>query len=311
MARPILSADHFHNEQAAFDYVEAMLWPEGPTCPHCGVYGDKIGRLTGKTSRIGLRKCYGCRKTFTVRNGTIFEDSHLALHLWLQAIHLLTSSKKGISTRQIQRLLECSMKTAWFLTHRIREIMSDAAPEEPMGGNGKIVEIDETFFGRDPKKKIVRGPSYKQPILSLVERGGKVRSFHISGTSKEQMLPYVYKNVAQDSHIMTDEYRAYRVLRDDYTSHETVNHSKDEYVRGQVTTNTIEGFFSIFKRGMKGVYQHCSEQHLQRYLHEFDFRYSNREKLGIDDATRTALAIQGAKGKRLTYQTANSSKAPD
>jgi transposase-like protein len=309
MAKPVLTAPHFHNEEAAFAYVEAHLWPEGPVCPHCGNIDQKaIGRLTGKTSRPGLRKCYACRKTFTVRIGSIFEDSHFPLHLWLQAIQLINASKKGISTRQIQRTFNCSMKTAWFLTHRIREIMKPADASGPLGGEGRTIEADVTYVGRKPMKKAHRGGgSNMNPVFSLVEREGGVRSVHMPNVRVENLGAALDNHASGKSDLMTDEAGAFVQLGWNFRSHQSVNHSKDEYVRRErgriITTNGVEGFFSILKRGIYGVYQHVSEAHLQRYLTEFDFRYSNREKLGINDVARASLALKGAKGRRLTYET--------
>jgi transposase-like protein len=309
MAHPVLAAPHFHNEEAAFAYVEAHLWPEGPVCPHCGNVDERrIGRLTGKTSRPGLRKCYACRKTFTVRIGSIFEDSHFPLHLWLQAIQLITASKKGISTRQIQRAFNCSMKTAWFLTHRIREIMKPASGSGSIGGEGKTVEGDVTYVGRKPFTKVKKGGGgHMNPVLSLVERDGGVRSTHLPDVRAHNLHAVIDNHASPESHFMTDEAHAFVDIGWNFASHRTVTHSKDEYVRREgewvVTTNTIEGFFSILKRGIYGVYQHVSEAHLQRYLTEFDFRYTHREKRGVNDVARASLALKGAKGRRLTYET--------
>jgi transposase-like protein len=311
MASPVLSAAHFHNEEAAFAYVEAHLWPEGPICPHCGNVEQKsIGRLTGKSSRPGLRKCYACRKTFTVRIGSIFEDSHFPLHLWLQAIQLITASKKGISTRQIQRAFNCSMKTAWFLTHRIREIMKPSAGYfgPPIGGDGKTVEADVTYVGRKPMTKKKRGGAgHMNPVFSLVERDGAVRSTHMPDVRAHNLHEVMDNHASPKSHLMTDEAAAFIDIGWNFASHHVVTHSKDEYVRYEgkriVTTNAVEGFFSILKRGVYGVYQHVSEAHLHRYLSEFDFRYSHREKLGVNDVARASLALKGAKGRRLTYET--------
>jgi transposase-like protein len=305
MANPVLSAPHFHDEEAAFVYVESHLWPDGPTCPQCGNADQKrIGRLIGKTSRPGLRKCYACRKTFTVRIGSIFEDSHFPLHLWLQAIQLITASKKGISTRQIQRTFNCSMKTAWFLTHRIREIMKRPdEPATPAGGEGQTLEADFTYVGRKPGSKVRPGTAHMNPVLSLVERHGGARSFHIADVRGESIHAVLERHASPQSRFMTDEGPVFTAVGWNFASHETVTHSKDEYVRGEAHTNTIEGFFSILKRGIYGVYQHVSEAHLQRYLTEFDFRYSHREKLGVNDVARASLALKGAKGRRLTYET--------
>ena len=310
MARSVLSEDRFQNEDAAFAFVEARLWPDGPVCPHCGnVDAKRIKKMEGKTTRRGLYNCKECRKPFTVRMGTIFESSHLPLHLWLQIIHLMCASKKGVSTNQIQRILRCSMKTAWFLTHRIREAMRDGALA-PMGGAGGIVEVDETYFGRKVGVEVKRGwAHHKNTVLTLVERGGAARSFHIENADKEAIAPIVRENIARESHLMTDEARRYERLGQEFAKHDAVDHSREEYayrdrVTGtMITTNTVEGYYSIFKRGMIGVYQHCGEQHLHRYLAEFDFRYSHRIKLGINDTARADRALQGAKGKRLTYET--------
>ena len=304
MANPVLAAAHFHNEEAAFAYVEAHLWPEGPVCPHCGNCDDKrIGRLTGKSSRPGLRKCYACRKTFTVRIGSIFEDSHFPLHLWLQAIQLICASKKGISTRQIQRAFQCSMKTAWFLMHRIREITKPSSGEPPMGGKDQTLEADLTYVGRKPGTKVRRGAGHMRPVFALVQRDGGARSFHMPNVRGDNLHAVLDKHASPASYFMTDEAHTFTSVGWNFASHGTVKHSADEYVRGDVHTNTVEGFFSILKRGVYGVYQHVSEAHLHRYLSEFDFRYSNRERLGINDVARASLALKGAKGRRLTYET--------
>jgi transposase-like protein len=310
MAASVLNAPHFQNEKAAFEYVESRLWPNGPTCPHCGIADPKrIHKMTGETTRMGLRKCNECRKPFTVRMGTIFESSHLPLHLWLQVIHLMCASKKGISTNQIQRMLSCSMKTAWFLTHRIREAMRDGGLS-PLGGGGSAVEVDETIIGKieGAPQRVTRGQNaFRNTVLTLVERSGSARSFHVEGTTIAELKPIITANVAKKAAFITDQATWYSEIGAMFKSHDTVNHSRDEYVRYEpdfvITTNTVEGYYSIFKRGMIGVYQHCKERHLHRYLAEFDFRYSNRVKLGVDDASRADRALQGVKGKRLTYQT--------
>lgn len=311
MANAILSEPRFQNEDAAFDYVEMMLWPRGPVCPHCSAGADKIGKLNARTKpskknpeglpRHGLRKCYACRKEFTVRVGSIFEDSHLPLHLWLQAIHLLACSKKGISTRQIQRLLNCSMKTAWFLTHRIREIMKPGAADgvPPLGGLSATVEADEVYIGAIAGRKKWRKPVEKQIVLALVERDGSARSVQVPNIRAETLHRVLTTGTRRGSKLMTDS--AYGDLPPHFSRHERVNHSAGEYVRGEAHTNTVEGYFSILRRGLYGTYQHVSEAHLHRYLNEFDFRYSNRERLGVNDVTRANLAVRNAKGRRLTY----------
>jgi len=304
MADPVLSAPHFKNEAAAFAYVEARLWPNGPVCHHCGE-GERIGRLQGKTTRPGLYKCYACKKPFTVRMGTIFESSHLPLHLWLQIIHLMCASKNGLSTNQIQRMLRCSMKTAWFLGHRIRESMREVRDmfTPPLGGAGHTIEADETYVGRKAESRAYEAPAPKQAVMALVERNGRVRSFHVPNVTAKMLHPLIGRHAHRDNRFMTDESRIYTGIGWNFASHGTVMHEAKEYVRGDVYTNTIEGYFSILKRGIYGVYQHVSEAHLKRYLSEFDFRYSHRIKLGFDDVKRADLAILGVRGKRLTYET--------
>lgn len=305
MAKSVFDAPQFKTEEGAFAYVEAHLWPNGPVCPHCGNCDQaRIRKMEGKTTRMGLRKCNECRKPFTVRMGTIFESSHLALHLWLQVIHLMCASKKGISTRQIQRMLQCSMKTAWFLTQRIREAMrSDDL--SPFGSNGTMVEVDETYIGRQKGKPIKTGGGHKMKVLSLVDREtGKVRSFTDPNLTAKDIHPILRANIAKEARLMTDEARLYWNVGKEFAEHNRVLHAGFEYVRkGQpeIHTNTVEGFFSIFKRGMRGIYQHCEEQHLHRYLAEFDFRYSNRSAVGVEDAERSELLLRGVVGKRLTY----------
>ena len=302
----VLSAPHFHNEDEAFQYVEAHLWPQGPVCPHCGANGDKVGKLTGKTTRAGLRKCYACRKPFTVRHGSIFEDSHLPLRLWLQAIHLLCSSKKGISTRQLQRTLGVGMNTAWPLGHRIRAAMAPTLDREeppiPLGGKGVTIEGDATYVGRKPGTKVRQGSGHMNAVFSLVERNGQARSFHVPDVTSLTLAGVLERHAAKESHFRTDEAPAFRWVGKRFASHASVNHSANEYVRGDAYTNTVEGFFSILKRGVYGIYQHVSEAHLGRYLSEFDFRYNTREKVGYDDVARASIALKGAKGKRLTYR---------
>jgi transposase-like protein len=307
VATSVLNAPQFLNEEAAFSYVESRLWPTGPVCPHCGnAEAKRIRKMEGKTTRLGLHKCYECKGQFTVRQGTVFESSHLPLHLWLQV--LMCASKKGVSTNQTQRMLSCSMKTAWFLTHRIREAMRDGALS-PMGGAGGVVEIDETYIGLKEGYEVKRGAWHKNAVLTLVERNGKARSFHVETATKDEIIPIVRENVAKESHVMTDEAPRYVKLGDEFANHHAVDHSRGEYgyrdreSGEKINTNTVEGYYSIFKRGMIGVYQRCSEQHLHRYLAEFDFRYSNRAKLGVNDTDRTDRALDGVKGKRLTYET--------
>ncbi len=295
----------YTDETAAREHLEALLWPEGPLCPHCGnADPDRIHKLAGKSTRPGVFKCRECEKPFTVTVGTVFERSKVPLNQWVYATHLLTASKKGVSSHQLSRMLGVSYKTAWFMTHRIREAMR---PTEltPMGGTGGVVESDETFVGRleGPEGSNAAGWSHKNVVLTLVERGGSARSFHIASTTIADIVPIVRTNVRRESKLMTDEAQHYKAVRKEYAPGSgSVVHRNEEYVRGEIHTNTVEGYYSIFKRGMKGIYQHCSEKHLHRYLSEFDFRYNNRIGLGINDAMRADKALEGIKGKRLTYR---------
>jgi transposase-like protein len=297
MPKPVLNAPQFLTEAAAFAYVEARLWPNGPVCPHCGETA-RIGRLNGKTTRPGLHKCYACKKPFTVRIGTIFEDSHLPLHIWLQVIHLFCCSKKGIATRQIQRMLNCSMKTAWFLGHRIRLAMAPGGDLGPMGGEGKTVEIDDMEMGRSHEtRRRPEGRKGNVKVLSLIERGGPVRSIVLDHRG---IGPRLYKHLDKRSRLVSDSAPVFKFTG--AAKHEAVDHSKFEWARGDVHTNTLEGFFSIFKRGIIGVYQHVDSRHFDRYLAEFDFRQNTRIKLGFNDVDRADVALKGVKGKRLTYE---------
>ncbi len=299
-----LSAKHFHDEAAAFAFVEARVWPQGPVCPHCGGV-ERIGKMAGKSTRQGLYKCYQCRKPFTVKIGTIFEGSHVALHLWLQAMYLIAGSKKGISSNQLHRILGVTLKTAWFMSHRIREAMR-SGDLAPFGSGGGAVEVDETFIGRKKGMAVKGAYHHKMAVLGLIDREtGRARLFHVEKASGALIQPIVRENLAREARLMTDESMIYRKVGREFADHQAVHHYANEYVRGDVTTNTVEGAFSIFKRGMKGVYQHCSEAHLHRYLAEFEFRYSNREANGFNDADRADALLRGVVGKRLTYQTAN------
>jgi transposase-like protein len=315
----VLSAPYMHDEAAAFAHVEAMLWTDGPVCPHCGVV-DSAYPLTGvrtKASkknpegkeRHGLWKCRDCRGQFTVRKGTIFEESHLPLHLWLQAIHLMVSSKKGISSHQLHRILGITYKSAWFLTHRIRECMRDGALAG-FGGDGGIVEVDETFIGHKHKKaEGARGYAHKNAMLTLIDRNsGKSKSFVVENVKAATLLPILRENIAKEAIVYTDEAKQYGKVGKHFADHDFTTHSKGEYVRGNVHTNTLEGYFSIFKRGMKGIYQHCGKQHLHRYAAEFEFRYNNRIANGFDDSQRAESVLGAVSGKRLTYKSPHASK---
>ncbi len=318
----VLDAPHFHDEEAAFAKLESIVWPNGPVCPHCGAL-DRIYPLNGVRSkaskknpegivRHGLKKCGHCRKQFTCRVGTVFESSHLPLHKWFQVAHLMCSSKKGVSSHQLHRNLQVSYECAWFASHRLREAMRSGALA-PMGGAGSsgVTEVDSTYIGRKKGIAKQRGTAHKHAVLSLVERGGEVRSVHVENEKASTVVPIVNANIAREARVMTDDALQFENKLDDYAEHGVVNHSAKEYVSRAdptVHTNTVEGYFSIFKRGMKGVYQHCSEKHLHRYLAEFDFRYNARSALGVEDEARTEKALRGIKGKRLTYRVTDRSE---
>lgn len=304
------SEDHFRNDDAARAYLEGALWPHGPVCCHCGVVNHAY-----PTKRKGVYRCAEakCRKDFTVTMRTVMERSKIALHKWLQAFHLLCSSKKGMSAHQLHRTLDIGYEAAWFMAHRIREAMR-AGGLGALGGAGKIVEADETYYGRAKEKNLLKpravpytkgGWKHKgqaRPIIALVERGGNVRTFHVAHADKVTVGKIVTDNIARESRLHTDESRLYPEVGKQFAAHETVHHSSGEYVRDDIHTNSAEGYFSIFKRGMRGIYQHCSEKHLHRYLAEYDFRYNNRSALGIEDGERAMLAVKNAAGKRLTYR---------
>ena len=305
-----LSAAHLQNEEAAYAYVEARVWPEGPICPHCGCMGRiyAIKANAGAKVRIGLKKCGDCRKQFTVKVGTVFESSHVALHLWLQAMALITSSKKGINSNQLSRVLGVTLKTAWFMSHRIREAMREG-DLAPFGSGGGDVEVDETYIGREPGEPNQHvGWADKMKVLSLIDRDtGRARSIVMDFVTSKTVGEIVAANMATEARLITDKAIYYRRVGKTFAAHESVNHGTGEYVSKldpTVHTNTVEGFYSIFKRGMRGVYQHCGKKHLHRYMAEFDFRYSHRIANGADDAERASRALNGIVGKRLTYQTA-------
>lgn len=288
---------YFQNDEAAREQLEAIRWPSGPVCPHCGCTG-KITK-THSTRRPGLYTCNDCRKQFTVTVGTVFERSHVPLHKWLQAAYLMCSSKKGMSSHQIHRMLDVTYKTAWFMTHRIREAMDDGM-FAPMGGEGQIVEVDETYWGTaKAKPKNQRGGHHKMKIVSLVERDAGVHSFHVERVNAATLRPLLKEHIHAETRVMTDEGWWYKNLDKHFARHETVNHLAKEYSRGDVTTNTVEGYFSIMKRGLIGTFHHVGTQHLGRYLSEFDFRYNTRK---MTDSQRTIAALEGIQGKRLYYR---------
>jgi transposase-like protein len=320
----VLAHKRFSDEAEAYKWVEAQLWPAGPVCPRCGQL-DRSTKLQGKSTRIGVYKCKDCRKPFTVKVGTIFEDSHIPMRMWLQAIALLTASKKGISSNQLHRMMGITLKSAWFMSHRIREAMRSGDLAPPMGGGGGVIEVDETIYGRAATHPKGRGPlmrrgitnaAHKNVVLALVERGGQVRSYHVAGSTVSEVIPVVNANVSREAQMMTDSAQLYKYRLGTFASHDRVDHSKGEYAlypqgRPVIHTNTVENVFSVFKRGMRGTYQHCKEKHLHRYLAEFDFRYNNRVALGVHDDVRADRALQGVKGKRLTYQTTRGTRSEE
>lgn len=297
-----LSNPIYTDEAKAREHLESLLWPNGPVCPHCGVVGNATA-LQGKSTRPGVYKCRDCRQPFSVTVGTVFERSKIPLTKWLLATHLLVSSKKGISSHQIMRTLGVTYKTAWFMTHRIREAMKPSTGAPQIGGEGKTVEADETYLAKSPKTRKPKGtPLHAKPapmVLSLIERGGNVRSEYLDDRNIRQALA---KNLNDASRLVTDGATTYKFFMPTPEQHAAVDHSKYEWVRGDVHTNTAENFFSIFKRGLVGTYQHMDKKHLNRYLAEFDFRFNNRAKLGINDAERAEIALKGIEGKRLTYR---------
>jgi transposase-like protein len=296
-----LSAPQFHDVDKARQYLESQVWPDGPVCPHCGSLSKDHYKLEGKTTRSGLYKCKDCREPFTVTVGTVFERSKVPLNKWLMATYLLCSSKKGMSSHQLHRTIGVTYKTAWFMTHRIREAMTPKTTGQ-LGGACLPVEADETYWGRE-KKAIKRpGGGHKMKVVSLVERHGLVRSFHVSRVTSATLKPLLITHIKLDSHLMTDEHTIYKGIGKNFSAHSFVNHGNEEYARGAVTTNTVEGFFSILKRGLIGTFHHVGEQHLGRYVKEFDFRYNHRTALGYTDAERYVEALKAIRGKRLTYR---------
>ena len=300
----------FNEEAAAWKHFEGIRWPDGPVCPHCGSIND-ADPIIGKTARHGLYRCRAkeCRKQFTATVNTVFERSHIPMHKWLLATTLLCSSKKGISAHQLYRNLGFgSYRTAWFMAHRIREAMSELDPNAtggPLGGKDKVVEADERFLGGRAKNRAYRDPAPKKIVLTLVERNGRARSFHVADVTAKKLRSVIVKNVSRKSTLNTDESAVYVRMGREFAKHHAVDHSRDEYAYKldgiTVSVNGPENYFSILKRGVFGIYHSISEAHLGRYLSEFDFRYSNRSALGVEDEERATLALKGVEGKRLTY----------
>jgi len=298
----------FTDADKAREWLEAQLWANGRPCPHCGVM-DQSTQMKGKAHRPGVYQCNACREQFTVTVGTLYERSKVPLNKWLAATHLMMASKKGMSALEIGRLLGLSKKTAWFLCHRIRESLRETVPAPQLGGEGKIVEADETYIGgketnkhKALRQKGTQGGKGKESVVALVERKGQVRSQHLPAVNAETLKPILTAQINHKSYLMTDANNIYRPIGPSFVDHQTVNHTIEEYVRGDAHTNTVEGYFSILKRGIVGTFHHVSQQHLKRYLAEFDFRYNERSALGVEDAQRMAKSVQGIVGKRLTYR---------
>ena len=293
-----LTAPIYHNDRAARKHLERLLWPDGPHCPRCGVMGDRITKLKGKSTRPGVHKCKDCRKPFTVTVGTVMERSKIPLCKWVLAAQLMASSKKGMSAHQLHRMIGTTYETAWFLFHRLREAAWDPK-RGPIGGANKVVEADETYIGGKAKNKAFGPPPKKHPVFALVERDGEVRSFHVTNVNSKTLRPIIVETASRKSYLMTDESNVYTKTGREFSGHGTVNHSAKEYVRGSFWyTNTVESYFALLKRGVYGNFHSISEAHLHRYLSEFDFKYNTR---AMSDAERGDELLKGAKGKRLMY----------
>jgi transposase-like protein len=291
----------FTDEEKAREFLENSRWPDGPVCPFCGQL-DTVKPLGGKSMGPGWFHCSDCRDKFTVRTGSVMERSHIPLHKWLLATHLMTSSKKGMSAHQMHRMLGITYKSAWFMCHRVREAMRPAKYPGPLGGKFKVVEVDEAYIGGKATNRKSRKVREKQAIVALVERGADVRTFPVNKVNKRTLNSLLRRQVSKKSYLMTDDANIYPEIGKKFTRHFAVNHSIEEYVRGDAHVNSAENYFSILKRGINGIYHHVSHEHLPMYLAEFDFRYNNRVGLGVNDGERAARALKGAEGKRLTYR---------
>jgi transposase-like protein len=294
----------FHDDTAAREYLETVLWPQGPVCPRCGVMGDRITKMHGKSLRPGVYNCKDCRKPFSVTVGTVMERSHIPLSKWVLAARLMASSKKGMSAHQLRRMLGTSYEAAWFLFHRLREAANDLGGSGPIGGENKVIEADESYIGGKARNKAFGPPPKKMAAFTLVEREGEARSRHVANVDSKTLREAIVTQASRKSYLMTDEAVVYDRLGREFAGHGTVNHSADEYVRtgGFHHTNTVESFFALLKRAVYGQFHHVSEAHLHRYLAEADFKYNTRSALGIEDAERADLLVRGAKGKRLLYR---------
>lgn len=304
MGTALFTEPRFNDDDAARQHLESLRWPNGATCPHCGG-ADRQSKLEGTSHRPGLYFCGHCRQQYTVTVGSVFERSKVPLHKWVLATHLICSSKKGISSHQLHRTLGVTYKTAWFMAHRIREAMN-IAPEGPLGNEGGPVEADETYWGNVGKQAPgARGGEHKMKIVSLVDREGEKRSFHVPSVNAKTLRPILQKHIAEHAALVTDEANVYKKIGKEFASHDSVNHGASEYVnkiRPWVHTNTVESSFAILKRGLIGTFHHVGEQHLQRYVNEFDFRWNTRTKLGFSDSMRADEALKNIGGKRLTYR---------
>jgi transposase-like protein len=299
MSKAIHTAARFNDEDAAREHLESIRWPNGPECPHCGGT-ERNSRLNGASHRPGLLFCGDCRKQFSVTVGTVFERSKVPLSKWLYACHLMCASKKAVSSKQLERMLGITYKTAWFISHRLREAM--VAPITGKLGGSNPVEADETYWGNVGKNKGQRGYEHKMKIVTLVERNVEKRSFHVANVTAKTLRPILTAQIHSSARLMTDQASVYTKLGRHFASHESVNHTAGEYARGDVTTNTVESSFAILKRGLYGTFHSVSEKHLPRYLSEFDFRWNTRQSLGFNDTERAAEVLKGISGKRLTYR---------
>ncbi len=293
----------YHDDNAAREHLEKVLWPDGPHCPRCGVMGDRITKMRGKSTRPGVYKCKDCRKPFSVTVGTVMERSHIPLPKWILAAQLMASSKKSMSAHQLHRMIGTNYETAWFLFHRLREAANDLGGSGPLGGQNKVVEADESYIGGKAKNKAYGPPPKKMAVFTLVEREGRARSRHVADVTSKTLREAIVTQASRKSYLMTDEAAVYEKIGREFSGHGTVNHSANEYVRtgGFHHTNTAESFFALFKRAVYGQFHHVSEQHLFRYLAEADFKYNHRIALGIDDVARAEALLRGTKGKRLLY----------